>query len=99
MQRLSLTEARQRLAVMVDGAFARGERYTITRYGRSVAALVGVEDLRRIEAPHERRPSPGGALALAGLWGDIADAKIDTFIDEVLVTRHRDGGRRVERHV
>jgi antitoxin (DNA-binding transcriptional repressor) of toxin-antitoxin stability system len=84
---------------MVDGAFARGERYTITRYGRAVAALVGVEDLRRIEAADEERPRPGGALALAGLWGDVTDAEIDAFLDEVLVTRDRDSGRWVERQV
>lgn len=98
-QRFSLTDARRRLIAMVDRALTRGERYTITRHGRAVAALVSVEDLRRIEATDREVARRGGGLALVGLWGDIADAEIDALVEEILVTRDRDSGRSVDRQL
>ena len=39
---------------------------------------------------------PGGALALAGAWGDIDDQEVDALIEEIYASRRRDFGRRLE---
>lgn len=38
---------------------------------------------------------PGGALALLGLWADIDDSDIDSFVADVAASRHSDRGRPV----
>lgn len=38
----------------------------------------------------------GGALALAGAWGDIDDQEVDALVEEIYESRRRDVGRRLE---
>lgn len=79
---LTLTEARRRLEAFLDDV-RDGERYVITRRGQPVAALVSIDDLRQIEDAEPSGRRPGGALALAGLWGDVPDAEIDALADDL----------------
>ena len=40
---------------------------------------------------------PGGALALAGTWGDFDDRDVDAMIEEIYASRRRSVGRCLER--
>ena len=52
--------------------------------------------MRDLEAVAGGWLRPGGALALAGAWGDIDDQEVDALIKEIYASRRRDLGRRLE---
>ncbi|MEZ4503964.1 MAG: type II toxin-antitoxin system Phd/YefM family antitoxin [Dehalococcoidia bacterium] len=93
---ISIAEAKSRFSAMVDGVLHHGERFLIERHGRGVAALVSVEELERLEAGQPAARQPAGAMALVGLWHDVPDEEIDTFVADVRATRDQDTGRQVE---
>ena len=47
--RITVTEARDFFAEYANRTRYLGERYILTRHGRDVAALVPLEDLKRLE--------------------------------------------------
>ena len=49
--RVGVHEAKTRLSEYLNRAAYRGERILVERHGKPVAALVSVEDLRRLEEP------------------------------------------------
>src|SRR5207302_7202078 len=93
--RVSLAEAKAKLSAVVDDVRRTSRRYLIERHGRPAAAIISVEELERLEASDLLGPSPAGALALVGAWGDVEDAAIDAFLNEVLRSRAADTGRPV----
>jgi hypothetical protein len=75
----------------------RGERFLIERRGRPLAALVGVEDLERLEGEQGSTPSrPLGAIALVGAWGEAEEGDLDAVLAEIYAERRRDTGRPVD---
>jgi len=54
---VSVAEVKARLSSLVNSVAYGGERIIIQSRGRSKAALVSVEDLRRVESAHPGRPS------------------------------------------
>ncbi len=92
---VNLAEAKAKLSSVVDDVRRTANRYLVTRHGKPAAAIVTVEDLERLEASAPLGPSPAGALALVGLWGDIDDAEIDAFLEDVYRSRAEDLGRPV----
>ncbi len=70
------------------------ERYVIERRGKPLAALVSVDDLKRLEqlgAPSR----PRGALALVGAWRELQEPDLDALIADIHAQRARDTGRAV----
>jgi prevent-host-death family protein len=62
---VSIGEAKARLSSLVNAVAFGGERVVIQSRGRPKAALVGVEDLRRVEGTRHVRPTRAHrALAL-----------------------------------
>lgn len=51
---ISVTEARDELGDTVDRVARNGQRVTITRRGKAVAAIVSTEDLALLEALEDR---------------------------------------------
>ena len=49
MTALNITEARQKLASLMDRVEHHGERIALRRHGREVGALVSADDLRLLE--------------------------------------------------
>jgi len=94
-----VTEAKAHLSALMAQAGYGGERFLIERRGRPLAALVGVEDLERLEGEQRDaslRSGRRGALALVGAWGGLVeDAEIDAMVDEIYAARERDTGRPV----
>ena len=96
---VGVAEAKARFSEFVARAGYGGERFLIERRGKPLAALVGVEDLGRLEGEREgafSRP-PRGALALVGAWGELVeDEEIDAMPGEIYAARERDTGRLVD---
>ena len=73
-----------------------GERFVIERRGKPVAALISIEDLKRLEETHDTKERPLGALALVGAWGDVEEADLESVITSIYAQRERETGRAVE---
>lgn len=58
MDEVPVTKARADLADLVNRVAYGGERIALTRHGRTIAAIVSAEDLRRLE---EGATAAGGA--------------------------------------
>jgi prevent-host-death family protein len=67
VKKVRVTEAKAHLSALMARAGYAGERYLIERRGKPLAALVGVEDLQRLEA--EGGPSIGGPRRRWPWWG------------------------------
>jgi len=80
-KRISAAQAKAQLSALMARAAYGGERFIIERRGKPMAALVGAEDLARIEGGNEGTPK--GALALLGAWPDARDEEIDSFLADV----------------
>jgi prevent-host-death family protein len=93
--KVSLAEAKAKLSAVVEDVRRTSRRYLIERHGKPAAAIVSVEELERLEDSDLLSPSPAGALALVGAWGDVDDDVIDESLDDVYRTRAKDTGRRV----
>jgi prevent-host-death family protein len=93
---ISLAAARAKFSTLVEGVLRRGERYVIERHGREVAALVSVPELELLGSASPTAEQPGGALALVGLWQEVADEEIDALLVDLRAARDRDAGRPVE---
>lgn len=64
MTRIAASEARMDFADIVNKVAFGGERVTLQRHGKDVAAIVPVEDLRLIEALEERMDLQAARAAL-----------------------------------
>jgi prevent-host-death family protein len=94
-KRIGLAEAKAKFSDVVEQVLHGSEHFIVERRGRAVAAIVTVEDLRRLEASGPTGVRPAGALALVGAWEDVADADIDAMVADVYAERERDTGRPV----
>jgi prevent-host-death family protein len=92
----STAEVKARLSEFVSRVLLRGDRVIVARRGRPVAALVGLDDLQRLEAldaeraagtPPERHP----VMAAFGAWSDGDDW--DNLLADVYAERAAAQGR------
>ncbi len=76
-ERVGTHEAKTHLSEYLNRVYYRGDRIVIERHGKPVAALVGVEDLARLEsAPEDAEEKYRRALKEAGIrvsWSTSAD--------------------------
>lgn len=96
---IGAAEAKARFSELMARVGYGGERFIIERRGRPIAALVGVEDIGRLEREREEASSraPRGALALVGVWGEVVeDEEIEAMLEDIYVARERDTGRPVD---
>lgn len=98
-ERIGANEAKAHFSELLARAGFSGERFLVERRGKPLAALVGADDLKRLEGEDgtEAGSRPRGALALAGAWGDLVDdEEIDAMLEGVYAAREEDFGRRVD---
>jgi len=62
---ISMSEARQQLARLVNRVAYGGERIVLEAHGEPKAALVSIQDLERLRAEADVRPSPTDVLQRA----------------------------------
>ena len=84
-----VAEVKARLSEYVSLSASRGDRIVITRRGKPVAALVGLEDLQTLAQADKRR----GLSELMGRWEDFAD--IAGSVERIYRARRNDGYRDV----
>ncbi len=95
-KRVRVTEAKAQLSALMARVGYGGERFLIERRGRPLAALVGVEDLERLEGEGDATSRPLGALALVGAWGEVEERDLESVMQEIYAERERDTGRAVD---
>ncbi|MGH3147480.1 MAG: type II toxin-antitoxin system Phd/YefM family antitoxin [Rubrobacter sp.] len=96
-EKVRVTEAKAHLSELMARVGYGGERFVIERRGRPLAALVGVEDLERLETEGgDAVPRPRGALALVGAWRAAEERDLDAVVEEIYAERERDTGRPVD---
>lgn len=97
VEKIRATEAKAHLSALMARAGYGGERFVIERRGKPLAALVGVDDLERLEGGSEDTSyRPVGALALIGVLGESSERELDAVLEEIYTDRERDTGRPVD---
>ena len=66
-----------------------GTRIVVTKHRKSVAAVVSMEDLRRLESQKQ----VSGLSAIAGRWPEFEE--IESAVHEAVLQRYGDSGRDV----
>ena len=94
-EKVRVTEAKAHLSELMARVGYGGERFVIERRGRPLAALVGVEDLERLEKG-DSTSRPVGAIGLVGAWGEAEEQEVDAVLEEIYAERERDTGRAVD---
>lgn len=96
-ERIGASEAKAHFSELLARAGYSGERFLVERRGKPLAALVGAEDLKRLEGEDPAGSRPRGAMSLVGAWGDLVnDAEIDVMLEDLYAAREEDLGRRVD---
>ena len=84
-----VAEVKARLSEYVSLSASRGYRIVITRRGKPVAALVGLDDLESLYQAEKRK----GLSELMGRWEDFED--IAGSVERIYQSRRHDGYRDV----
>lgn len=95
-KRVSAAEAKAHLSELMAQVAYGGQRVIIERRGKPMAALVSIDELRRLEREAPADVGALGALALLGAWADaVSDEEIDALVEHIYAERERDTGRPV----
>ena len=86
MTTVSIAEIKSRLSEFIAKSAYTNEKIIITRRNKPVAALVSMDDLRKIEQYSERK----GLAAVAGKWKDFEE--VSDILEDIESIRE-DGGR------
>src|SRR6478672_12796567 len=97
-KRVTAAEAKAHLAALVGEVEHHGQHIIIERRGHPVAAIVGMDELARLEGetPISLSAEPRGALAFLTIEHDLSDDAIDALVDDIYAQRLRDYGRPVD---
>lgn len=95
-QRVSMAAAKAHLSALVGEVAYQGKHVIIERRGQPMAALVGMDDLARLEAVQSASVEPRGALALLDVRHDLSDDEIDALVNDIYAQRLQDFGRPVD---
>lgn len=79
---IGVAEAKRKFSELMSLAFFSHQRFYIKRRGKVMAALVGPEDIRKIE---ECEVGKRGLLKAVRAWADFP--KLDELIDEIYGAR------------
>lgn len=93
-KKVGVAEAKRDFSELMSRVSLQKVRYIIERRGKAVAALVNVEELRRIEALPEK-DGKRGLLAAIGAWEDYP--RLDKFVSDLYSARRKSKDRRVPR--
>ena len=85
---VSVAEIKSRLSDYIARSVHRHERIIITRRNRPVAALVSIDDLRKLEQIEERR----GLAGVVGKWQDFEE--IAESLQDIGALREQGGSGR-----
>jgi prevent-host-death family protein len=95
---LNTAEIKARLSELINWVTSKRERLIVLRRGKPVAALISIQDLRRLEAldtvanPQNKNSHP--IMRAFGGWADRTD--LDELVTEIYTSRAAVTGREVE---
>jgi len=94
---VSAAEAKRNFSELIGRAAYGRERIIIERKGKPMAAVIGLEDLKRLEALETRMGSETHTHPIMRAFGGWADrTDLDKLLDEIYTARKRTLGREVE---
>jgi len=93
-RKVSVAEAKRDFSELMSRVAFRGERFLIERRGKSMAALVSVEDLHKIETNSDQL-GKRGLLAAVGAWEDFPG--LDRMVEKLYLARERSKDRRMKK--
>jgi antitoxin YefM len=82
MTTTSLADAKNRLSELVSSAEKTHERTIITKNGRPVAALIGIEDLESLEETLEIMSDPQLVAELREAMSEVERGEVETLTYE-----------------
>lgn len=90
---IGVAEVKRKFSEYMSRTLYKGERFVIEKKGKPVAAMVSIEDLKKIEdiAKSEKK----GLLAIVGAWSDFK--KLDSVVDEIYAARRQAVDRKVKK--
>ena len=90
MPTISVAEAKSHFSELLAKSAYNNEKFIITRRNKPIAALVSIEDLRKIEQYEERK----GLAAVSGKWAGFEE--LAEVLDDIESIRKNGGtGRNV----
>jgi prevent-host-death family protein len=93
---VSIAQAKAQPSALMAEVEDGGQHILIERRGKSIAALVSVQDLNRLESEGPTSNNPLGGLGLVGAWDMVGDDVIDAMVDAIYKARDEDTVRDVE---
>jgi prevent-host-death family protein len=93
-KKVSVVDAKRDFSELMSRVALRGERFIIERKGKAMAALVNVQDLKKLEILTKDNHKKG-LLAAVGAWEDFP--QLDEFIADLYSARKRAKDRFVKR--
>ena len=89
---ISVAEAKSKFSEMIARTIYTGERFIVRRRGKPVAAIVGIDDLKKIQLTDSSEDT-GTLLAAAEAWADFKD--LDQVIEDIYRSRRKSADRKV----
>ena len=92
MLNISIAEAKSKFSEIIARTIYAGERFIVRRRGKPVAAIVGIDDLKKIQLTNSSEDT-GTLLAAAEAWADFKD--LDRVIEDIYRSRRKSKDRKV----
>ena len=89
---ISVAEAKSKFSEVIARTIYAGERFVVRRRGKPVAAIVGIDDLKKIQLTDSSEDT-GTLLAAAEAWADFKG--LDQVIEDIYRSRRKSADRKV----
>ncbi len=89
---VSIAEAKSKFSEIIARTIYAGERFIVRRRGKPVAAIVGINDFKKIQLTNSSEDT-GTLLAAAEAWADFKD--LDRVIEDIYRSRRKSTDRKV----
>lgn len=89
---ISVAEAKSKFSEMIARTIYAGERFIVRRRGKPVAAIVGIDDLKKIQLTDSSEDT-GTLLAAAEAWAEFKN--LDQVIEDIYRSRRKSTDREV----
>ncbi len=93
MEKVSVAEVKKNFSEFLSAAAYGNKGYIITRRGKAVAVLIGVQEFEALQA-RENNSRSNGLAALVGKWDGGEDLSVK--VDEIHRGRERNIGRDID---
>ena len=93
VKKVSTVQLRKELSALLAQVVESNGQVIIEKRGKPLAALVSVDALELIKQQRTTSANPQGALALAGVWGELKDREMDALLADIRAERGGDACR------